>query len=341
MTTNERPSDAIEVPDAPPLPGLTFRKYRGEEDLPAFVDVYDACREVDGFSWIWTLEEMKNDFDHLVNTDTDEDVVVVEHDGETIGFIKQNWVEEIEAIAFRHQQYLRPDWRGKGIRKAMLNRSEARARMVAADVPRGKPQQMRTWLCEDEAPWIAQLEAEGHDPARYFFEMVRDLGKPIEDRPLPEGLEVRPVADEDRRMVLEACNEALKDNWGGREWTEEDIQELLNDPIITPDLWVVAWDGEKVAGTVLNWIHKEENERLDRKWGYTEFITVQRPHRGKGLAKALITRSMLMLRDQGMDTANLGVDTENPSGALGLYTGLGYRNIKTYMIYGKDLGVGE
>jgi ribosomal protein S18 acetylase RimI-like enzyme len=338
MKNEETPPDAIEVPDAPPVPGLTFRSYRGEEDLPHFIWVYDECRQVDGFSWILTLEEMENNFRHLVNTDTDQDVVVVEMDGQVIGYIQQNWVEEIEAVAFRHQQHLVPEWRGRGIREAMLRRSEARARQLAGEVPQGKPQQMRTWLCEDEAPWIRHLEARGHAPARYFYEMLRDLRSPIVDRPLPEGLDVRPVPHGERRRVMEACNEALKDHWAGREWTEEDFQDWLNDPILDPSLWVVAYHGDRVAGTVLNWVHQEENERLGRKWGYTEMITVQRPYRGRGLAKALVTRSMLMLRDMGMEFANLGVDTENPSGALGLYEGLGYENIKTYMIYGKDLG---
>jgi GNAT superfamily N-acetyltransferase len=266
--------------------------------------------------------------------------VVVEVDGQVVGWVQQNWVEELEAIGFRHQEYLLPEWRGKGIRRAMLRRAEARARKVAAGLDSDKPMQMRTWLCEDERPWMARLEAEGHVPVRYFFEMVRDLREPIEDRPLPEGLEVRPVEKDGRRQVLEACNEGLKDHWGGREWTEEDIQEWLHNPIMDPALWVVAYDGDVVAGTVLNWVHEEENRQMDRKWGYTEMITVLRPYRGRGLAKALITRSMRMLRDMGMETANLGVDTENLSGALGLYTGLGYKTIKTYMIYGKDMEVG-
>jgi ribosomal protein S18 acetylase RimI-like enzyme len=68
-------------------------------------------------------------------------------------------------------------------------------------------------------------------------------------------------------------------------------------------------------------------------------ITVLRPYRGKGLAKALVTQSMLMLREMGMEYANLGVDTENLSGAIRLYEGLGYETIKTYTIYGKDLEV--
>ena len=338
MTTNTKSSDIIVVRNAPPVPGLTFRRYRCGEDLPAFVEVYEACRQVDGFSWILTLDDIENQYRHLLNTDLDEDVVVVEVDDEVIGFSQQNWVQELDAIAFRHQQYLHPEWRGRGIRRAMLHHCEARSRKVATGLPQDRPMQMSTWLCEDERALIALLEEEGHSPARYFFEMVRDLREPIEDRPLPEGLEVKPVPEEDHRKVFFAANEALKDHWAGREWTEEDYQEFMNDPIIDPSLWVVAYDGDDVAGTVLNWVHHEENERLGRKWGYTEIITVLRPYRGKGLAKALITLSMVMLKEMGMEEANLGVDSENPSGALGLYTGLGYRNIKTYMIHRKDLG---
>ncbi len=340
MTEESRPS-IIEVPDAPSIPGMTFRRFRAEEDLPAFVEVYETSRPVDGFSWIMTLEEIKNQFDHLVNTDLAEDLVVVEHEGRIIGYSQQNWIEELEAISLRHQQFLVPQWRGRGIRRAMLRHCEARSREVAASHPSDKKKEMRTWVCEDEGPLIALLEDEGHSPARYFHEMVRDLGKPIEDRPLPEGLEVRPVPMEGRRQVLEAVNEALKDHWGGREWTEETFDEFMTDPIMDPALWMVAYDGEEVAGTVLNFVHAEENEQLGRKWGYTEFITVRRPYRGRGLAKALITMSMLMLKEMGMEHANLGVDTENPSGALRLYEGLGYENIKTYMIYGKDIEVGE
>jgi len=337
MNSGTEPSDIIEVHDAPPVPGLTFRRYRGTDDLPAFVGVYEDCREVDGYSWIMTLEEIQNQYEHLLNTDLERDVVVVEHEGRVIGYSQQNWVEELEAIAFRHSQHLRPDWRGRGIRRAMLLHCEARAREVAADLDIDKDMQMSTWLCEDERALIDMLEEEGHRPARYFHEMVRDLRAPIEDRPLPEGLEVRPVPEDGTRKVFFAANEALRDHWAGREWTETDYQEFMNDPIIDPSLWVVAYDGDAVAGTVLNWIHHEENQRLARKWGYTEIITVRRPYRGKGLAKSLITTSMRMLRAMGMEEANLGVDTENPSGALGLYTGLGYRNIKTYLIHRKDL----
>ncbi len=340
MTEESRPS-VIEVPDAPSIPGLTFRSYGGEGDLPSFVDVYEASRPVDGFSWIMTLEEIQNHYEHMLNTDLERDVLVVELDGRVIGYSQQNWVEELDTVAFRHQEYLLPDRRGLGIRRAMLARCEARAREVAAAMDIEKRMEMSTWLCGDEVSWAEKLERAGHAPARYFHEMLRDLGEPIEDRPLPDGLEVRPVPEEDYRKVFFAANEAELDHWAGREWTEEDFQHFMGNPVTDPSLWMVAYDGDEVAGTVLNWVNHEENMQMDRRWGYTEIIAVRRPYRGRGLAKALITRSMRMLRDMGMEYANLGVDTENPSGAVGLYEGLGYQVLKSYMVYRKDLGAEE
>jgi hypothetical protein len=38
-----------------------------------------------------------------------------------------------------------------------------------------------------------------------------------------------------------------------------------------------------------------------------------------------------------MEHANLGVDSENPSGAMSLYTGLGYKPVKTWTILHKLL----
>ena len=38
-----------------------------------------------------------------------------------------------------------------------------------------------------------------------------------------------------------------------------------------------------------------------------------------------------------MEVASLGVDAENPTGALGLYEGLGFRPVKRAMAYRKPM----
>ncbi len=338
MDDGYRPEDVIEVPDAPPVPGLTFRRYRGEEDVPRFHVVFESTKETDGISWTETLEDFQNEYSHLLNTDTERDIVAVEVDDQVVGYYRQYWARELDGTySYRAFEALLPPWRGKGIRRCMLRMIERRAREVAGDHTDATKKLLTTWTWPGDEPRQGILEEMGWTPLRYFHEMLRDLREPIEDRPLPEGIEVRPVPTEDHRKVFDAANEGLKDHWGAREWTDEDYDHFIKDPTFSPDLWVIGYDGDEVAGNVVNWINEAENVEFDRKWGYTEIISVRRPYRGKGLAKALVTRSMVRLRDLGMEYANLGVDTENLSGALNLYTGLGYYPVKTWTIYNKPL----
>jgi ribosomal protein S18 acetylase RimI-like enzyme len=71
--------------------------------------------------------------------------------------------------------------------------------------------------------------------------------------------------------------------------------------------------------------------------GYTELLGVRRKYRGRGIARALLADAMRRFTAAGMDVASLDVDSENPSGALGLYTRLGYRAVNRTMAWDKAL----
>ncbi|MEJ2511570.1 MAG: GNAT family N-acetyltransferase, partial [Anaerolineales bacterium] len=82
--------------------------------------------------------------------------------------------------------------------------------------------------------------------------------------------------------------------------------------------------------------HKE-NQKYNRLRGYTEDISVRRPWRRQGVARALLTQSIQMFIDMGMDETDLAVDAENPNGALQLYKSVGYEPFRTSMVYRKPL----
>ena len=46
---------------------------------------------------------------------------------------------------------------------------------------------------------------------------------------------------------------------------------------------------------------------------------------------------MRRLKQDGVTTAKLGVDAENPTGALRLYESVGFDKVKTWARYAKDL----
>jgi ribosomal protein S18 acetylase RimI-like enzyme len=88
---------------------------------------------------------------------------------------------------------------------------------------------------------------------------------------------------------------------------------------------------------VLNFIDKQQNEEYDRKRGYTEGISVRRPWRRQGVARGLLTRSIKMFQEMGMEETALGVDVENPRGALNLYESVGYKETKRYTTFRKEM----
>jgi ribosomal protein S18 acetylase RimI-like enzyme len=99
----------------------------------------------------------------------------------------------------------------------------------------------------------------------------------------------------------------------------------------------VAWEGQQVAGMVLNRLDREQNEQYQRQRGYTQDVFVRRPWRRRGLARSLLAQSIRMFRDAGMQETALGVDTQNPSGALKLYESLDYRQIKRHTFFNKRM----
>ena len=150
---------------------------------------------------------------------------------------------------------------------------------------------------------------------------------------LPAGLELRPVATSDMRQIFDAEAEAFKDHWGQREWSDQIFAERMADPDLDTSLWRVAWDGDEVAGVVSTFVFDEENAILGLSRGWLAHVSTRRPWRRRGLAAALILSACAGLRERGIAEAALGVDSANPTGALGLYEGLGFvvaRRATTY-----------
>ena len=226
-----------------------------------------------------------------------------------------------------------------GLGTALLLYSENQRREIARenDHPNDMPQVLESWGGPTMPGANALLEEAGYKPARYFFTMVRPIDAPIPEAPMPEGLEVRPFEEAHSRPIWEAANEAFRDHWGYVEGTEEDYQRSLTSPSRKTHLWQVAWDGDEVAGMILNNFFEAENETYNRKRGWTDPICTRRPWRRRGLARALLVKSIKMFKEMGFDDTALGVDTENPNGALKLYESVGYQTDKTWISYRKTM----
>lgn len=330
------------APHTPPaISGLSFRRFRGPADYPHMLAVIEGCNQADGIERKQTLEELAHYYDHLTNCDPYQDMLMAEIDGRLIGYNRAFWGRETEGnYVYAHIGFLLPAWRRRGIGTYMLRAAQARLRQIAADHP-AAPRYYEAWVAEEEVAAHALFEAEGYHIARTAYEMTRDLARPIPDLRLPEGLTLRAAEPDHDRAIWEAYQEAFRDHWGHRQATEADYERWRTSPIHDRGLWQVAWDGDVVAGMVLNFILPTENEEYGRRRGYTEDICVRRPWRGQGVASALIANSLRLLRELEMTEAALTVDTKNHSGALKLYQKMGYEMVNQTATYRKRMDGGS
>ena len=337
MTANIAIDDSMVIQDAPAIEGLRFRHFRGEEDFPRMVEVVRAARAADGIDEVSTVENLTRYYSNLKNCDPYQDMVMVEIEGKLIAYNRISWYKELDGThLYDHFGNVVPEWRGKGIGTALVHHSEARLRQIAATHPQAE-RFFQTGALTTQPGLVDLLEKEGYTPVRYAYSMVRPDLENIPDYPLPEGIEVRPVTPEQHRAIWEAEVEAFKDHWGEWETEEADYDRWLGHPMFQPEIWQVAWDGDQVVGMVRNFIDPDENEQFGRLRGYTENISVRRPWRKRGVARALIARSFQLHKDMGMKEAALGVDALNPNGALQLYESMGFTVDKVWKTYRKPM----
>ena len=335
--------ERIILPYAPDIPALIFRGYKGESDFQVILGLINASKGPDQLDRSDTLEDISRYYRHLNNCDLYQDLLFAEIDGQPAAYGRAEWNIDWEGKWVGFQiGFSDPQFRRKGIGGAMLRYFEEHLRKMAdnhlADgtIKDDTPRFFEGFAADTEVGKGFLFRNAGYLPVRYIYSMVRPLSDPVQVTPMPEGLEIRKVRPDEYRQLWEADQEAFQDHWGYIEGTERDYQRWLKDPLNDPDLWRVAWDGDQVAGMVLSFLNEKENEEFNRLRGWTENISVRKAWRRKGLARTLLTRSLQMFKDMGMDHAALGVDTQNPNGALNLYEGVGFQVEKNDTVYWKE-----
>jgi ribosomal protein S18 acetylase RimI-like enzyme len=332
-------SGQVNLADAPAIPGLTYRYFQGPEDYPAMLLVNNGSKIADGMEYdLHTLETLRGVYENSSNHDLYQDQLLAEVDGQLVAYNRIFWDTELDGTRVSyHVGFVLPEWRGRGLGRSLIGWAEARSRRVYAAAGGAAPTALSADVNNSQTGLIGLLEALDYSPVRYGYHMETPDLDHIPDGPLPDGIEIRPVQPDQYRAIWEAHVEAFRDHWGATETAEEDFDKWANHPLNQPDLWVVAWEGDQVAGSILNYINHEYNTRFGRTLGFTENISVRRAWRRRGLARAMLAHSMALHKAQGMTQTGLGVDTENPSGALRLYESMGYRVLSQETVYRKSL----
>lgn len=209
-----------------------------------------------------------------------------------------------------------PGFRRRGVGTALVEHARAGAALRGAAL----------WLrLRDADPGAAALARSfGMVARRHWSTLERDLRAPLPPVAVPAGLDLVPLGpaydgprwDEPLRL---ARNTSFAEHWGSVPESAEHFAHLRTArSTFRPGCSAVvrAPDGP-IAGFLLAY-----------EFGPGE-ITVATvgtlaPFRGRGVAAALLAYAMGQGRAAGHATSSLIVDTQNPTGALGVYTRAGY-----------------
>jgi ribosomal protein S18 acetylase RimI-like enzyme len=287
----------------------------------------------DGVPRTYSDEELGEDLAaSYVDLELDTRVAVV--DGDLAGWTIV-WHPPAEAVLDRVDVdgQVDPAHRGHGIGRALVAWGVERAQERAAAVTHGLPTVIRAGAPEEDAPRRRLLERFGFEASRYSDELLQPLDDPPRIEP-PAGITIRDWPDDRDEELRALRNECFRDHWGSSSIDAELWADLVHGHGHRPDLSYIAVDADdRAVGLSVNWHYPEDGEVTGRKDGIIAILGTTRPWRGRGVASALIARSLAAFVDAGFDHGLIEVDTENPSGAARLYRSLGFEPVRRTVTY--------
>ena len=230
-----------------------------------------------------------------------------------------------------------PDYLGRGIGTRLVRWQLDCARRIHEHYFPGHPLELGTRLAERNTAARALFANEGYALERWFFSMRRPADAPPPEVSIPAGLELEPYTDAVREELHRALEEAFREHWRHSPASAEDFAAMLAPERTRHDLSFLLRDpaNGEIAGFLLASFHEAEFKATGVRDLHLSIIGTRAAYRGRGVASALIGHTVAESRKLGFEGATLGVDAENPSGALGVYERNGFAGRHRVAIYNR------
>lgn len=303
-------------------------------DAKAVADLIYAVCEADGDTTVATsVEELENQWSsEKFNPETDSHVIETS-DGRVIAYGEfYNYNQHVDLSA---DLYVHPEYKGRGLFAPILAWIDARAHEEMKLAQSDLRVYIRSTMDGKDAEARLAHEVAGYNAVRYAWRMEINLKEEPSTPFFPAGIELRPFdKDTHAHLLLEAENDAFSEHWGSHasEFAEWAHRKLEN-PDFDPTLWLIAWDGDQIAGFSQN--------RFRMGVGWVSTLGVRKPWRKSGLGLALLQHSFGEFYRRGMKTIGLGVDASNKTGATRLYQRAGMHIASEFVTFEKEIRPGR
>lgn len=218
-----------------------------------------------------------------------------------------------------------PDHRDRGIGTELLEWGVDRATTQLQSSDRSIPRFIRVEAPDGVTGAHDLFSDLGFAPVRYNEELLR----PLADLPpvsTVEGVAIRPWPTDRDEEIRREKNDAFTDHWGSTPTGTDGWKQMVHGFGARPDLSFVAIDTASgdIIGHCLNHRYPADDTLLGRSDGWINSLGTLRAWRGRGVATAMILRTLHTFAAAGLTHASIGVDSQNPTGAAELYRGLGF-----------------
>ena len=140
------------------------------------------------------------------------------------------------------------------------------------------------------------------------------------------------MRESEERRVYEAQMASFADTWMfARDPYESWLHWMVEEPSFDRSLWFLAEQDGDLAGIILS--RAPENEP---GLGWIRILGVLPEYRQRGLGQALLKHAFAEFASRGFKAVGLGVDAENPTGAVRVYERAGMHVERTNLIFEKS-----
>ncbi len=308
------------------------------KDADSITELQERISARDHPSWSESLDELREELGHSWVDPERDGMLGVDEQGVAVAWGLVVAPPDPESLV-RIMLFggVDPAMRGHGVGHRLLAWQHERARGMLAQSDLAMPAWVLSYAADRAPEHGVMLQRAGFEPARYFTTLECDLAAPTPRAEIPDDLRVLPFDVGLSEAVRAAKNAAFADHWGSQPASREGWESMQALSSFRRDLSRVALAGDEVVGFVVTEVNEDDWERQGSRSGYIALVGTVRAWRGRGLASALLAEVLGAYRAAGLECAVLDVDAENPTGALGVYTRLGFaptaRDVSYRVVY--------
>jgi len=250
------------------------------------------------------------------------DLFLLEKDGELIGGLDLRPEPDINRVIIRC--WVRPEYRRQGLGNQLFERAFQRAielgvEYININVP-GNNNVARI-----------VLSRYGFKPIRRYLDLKLDILK-INSKDIDNASnECRCLVSGEENELARVQNLAFDGHWGYHPNTPETIAFYTQLGTPTTDNIILSCEEDKIVGYC--WV---EILPGDEPAGEIHMIGADPAYQGQGIGRKVLLAGLAYLREKGISTAYLSVDSENKS-ALNLYDSLGFELHRKTLWYEKKV----